>query len=184
MRNCSKAQVLTLKSNVSRMIDFPLEKDRGWVHSKKLGILVERYNYCSSPDPDHGTEYRDLYVLRGSLSVAERGEYCVDMVVWCANHEKEDKGRIKSWSQILRLKASDIERATRWKVSEFRVVTVLNQAGSLLVKVMTSKGDLKLCEYNLEEGKVRKVEASLPISFCYNVKMKEYIATLVPTKAY
>lgn len=125
-------------------------------------------------------------MLRGSLCAEERerGDYCDDMVVWLADHEMEDKGRIKSWSKILRLTISDIERSTCWKVSEFWLGTVINQAGSLLVNVRTRGEEVKLCEYYLEKGIMRKVEAGLPIRLrCYDI-MKEYIATLVPTRAY
>lgn len=40
LTNCYKAQVLTLKSSVSRMIDFPWRKDWNLVPFKKEGILV------------------------------------------------------------------------------------------------------------------------------------------------
>ncbi|XP_010507682.1 PREDICTED: F-box/kelch-repeat protein At3g23880-like [Camelina sativa] len=220
----SLAQVLTLKSSVSKMIDFPWRKSIGLSRVNPEGILVgenifwsfhpresatvdngenifwsfhthesttiengenilsfslvsETFNYCSGP----GGNFFHLKVLKGSLCAVENC-YGGDMVVWCAEHEKEDNGRIKSWSTILRLTASDVERSTRLHAGSFWLGAVINQAGLLLVKVRTRKSEIKLCEYNLEEKTMRTVETSLRTSLDYLENMEEYVATLVPTR--
>ncbi|XP_010412999.1 PREDICTED: F-box/kelch-repeat protein At3g23880 [Camelina sativa] len=219
-----KAQVLTLESTVSKMIDFPWRTFIGLSRVNPEGILVgenifwsfhpresatiengehifgsfhthestttengenilsfslvsETFNYCSGP----GGNFFHLKLLKGSLCAVENC-YGGDMVVWCAEHEKEDNGRIKSWSTILRLTASDVERSTRLHVGSFWLGAVINQAGLLLVKVRTRKSEIKLCEYNLEEKTMRTVETSLRTSLDYLENMEEYVATLVPTR--
>lgn len=204
LKNCSKAHVLTLKSSVSRMIDFPWRQNCELMTVKKEGILVgenifwplysheftiengenilsfsvvsETFNYCSCPGGKQ--VYRVLKVLRGSLcAVDEERTNCHVMVVWCADHEKEDKGRIKSWRKILRLTASDIERSTRWQVVEFRLGAVINRSGLLLVLVRTFEIGFILYEYNLEKDTMRQVDTSF--GYKLNYKLEEYIATLV-----
>ncbi|KAG7574500.1 F-box domain [Arabidopsis suecica] len=203
LKNCSKAHVLTLKSSVSRMIDFPWRQNCELM-CKKEGILVgeyifwplyahestiensenilsfsvvsETFNYCSGP----GGESRVLKVLRGSLCAVDykdRENYCHDMVVWCADHEKEDKGRIKSWTKILTLTASDIQRSTRWQVVEFRLGAVINRSGLLLLLVQTREIGFILYEYNLEKDTMRQVDTCYKLNYLDN--LEEYIASLV-----
>lgn len=143
-----------------------------------FSVVSETFNYCSGPGGKQ--VYRVLKVLRGSLcAVDEERTNCHVMVVWCADHEKEDKGRIKSWRKILRLTASDIERSTRWQVVEFWLGAVINRSGLLLVLVRTLEIGFILYEYNLEKDTMRQVDTSFRYKLNYHDKLEEYIATLV-----
>ncbi|CAA7014336.1 unnamed protein product [Microthlaspi erraticum] len=203
----SKALVLSLKSGVSRMIDFPRLENVVMSHMREPGTLVgeniywqvygdggkatetflrfdlvsDTFSYCKGPSNCGEDVLPHITAgLRGGGLCTVQVSPCGDIIVWSAQHEKDKigGGGIKSWSKICSLSRAVLERAVSRGIDYICLRSAVAYAGLLLLLVSIEGKEAKLLAYNFEDKSLTCVETNLPIDSCGD--LQTYVETLVP----
>ncbi|XP_010489861.1 PREDICTED: putative F-box protein At3g16210 [Camelina sativa] len=204
--SCSQAQVLSLKSGVSRLIDFPSLENFSMCHMRLPGTLMgqniywqvydrdrkvaltetilcfdlvsESFSYCPGPSTCGQGFPHAVVGLTGGLCTVGVDLSCGDLIVWSAQHEKEENTSIiKSWNKILSLSRGIVVSSVAHQITKCWLVSAVNYAGLLLFLVNIGR-EAKLLAYNFEDKSLRIVQTSLSLDR-YG-PLQTYVETLVP----